>query len=302
VRRVLLTGARGFIGRHAVEPLLARGHEVHAVTSRPPPQTARRGLHWHRTDLLERGAGRALIIDVKPSDLLHFAWFAEPGAFWTSPENERWVDATMDLLEAFADAGGRRTVIAGSCAEYDWSAESPFSEIATPLRPATLYGRSKHELRIRAEDLAATRGLSLAWGRIFFVFGPDEHPDRLVASVIRALLQQKRAETTAGEQVRDFIYAPELARAFVALLDSNVNGAVNVATGEAVSVRSLAEMIADQVGHPELLVSGALPSRAGEPPALVADTGQLRKEVGWTPALGLAEALVRTVKWWREEA
>src|SRR5207244_636415 len=141
---------------------------------------------------------------------LHFAWFAEPGAFWTSPENERWRAASLELLEGFVAAGGRRAVVAGSCAEYEWGGDERCSETATPLRPATAYGGSELALWRRAARLEQ---LSLGWGLIFFVFGPGEHPQRLVSSVARALLRGDPAETSTGEQVRDFIYAPELADA-----------------------------------------------------------------------------------------
>ena len=90
MKSVLLTGASGFIGRHCLAPLLSRGYEVHAISSR----TARRPLadvHWHIADLLDYSQITELVREVKPAHLLHLAWYAEPGRYWQAPENLRWV-------------------------------------------------------------------------------------------------------------------------------------------------------------------------------------------------------------------
>lgn len=299
-RRVLVTGATGFVGRNALAPLLARGFEVHAVSSRAPLTDAPGAVRWHRADLLDGTAREALVADVAPTDLLHLAWYAEPGRFWRSPENLRWAAASVELLRAFAQAGGRRAALAGTCAEYAWESETHCVEGRTPLEPATLYGAAKHALRIVAEAFAAEVGLSLAWGRIFFLYGPHEDPRRLVSSVAQALVAGRVAETSHGEQVRDFLYAPELADAFAAVLDSEVTGAVNVASGQPVRLRELVVAVAAAAGRPDLLALGARPANPSEPDVLTADVTRLRDEVGWRPALTLEEGVERTVRWWRE--
>lgn len=296
-RTVLVTGATGFVGRPALAPLVARGFEVHAVARRPGP--AQEGVRWHSADLL---GDTSLLARLAPTDLLHLAWYAEPGAFWRSDENLRWVSASLELLRAFADAGGRRAVLAGTCAEYAWGRETHCVEGRTPLDPATLYGASKHGLRVVAEAFAAERELSLAWGRIFFLFGPHEDPRRLVSSVARALVAGEPAPTSHGEQWRDFLFAPELADAFAALLVSDVRGAVNVASGTPVRIRDVVTAVAAAAGRPELLRLGARPGSPGEPESLTASVDRLRDEVGWVPRRSLAEAVEETVAWWRAVA
>jgi nucleoside-diphosphate-sugar epimerase len=303
VTRVLVTGASGFIGRMTLDALLARGHEVHAVTSRPdaerPPAA---GLRWHAADLLTPGAERGVLDAVAPSHLMHLAWYAEPGRFWRAPENLLWVEASLRLLRGFADAGGRRAVIAGTCAEYAWTDDTHCVERRTPLEPATLYGTSKHALRLIAEAYAAQADLSLAWGRIFFVFGPFEHPNRLVSSVARALVRGEEALTSHGEQVRDFMCSTDLGDAFSALLHSSVEGPVNVASGEPVRIRDLVEQVAEAAGRPDLLRLGARPAAPGEPTSLTADVTRLRDEVGWTPPQMLRKRVAETVEWWQSQA
>lgn len=309
-----MTGAGGFVGRHTLRPLLDAGLEVHAVGLRLLAPELPSDVLWHRADLLNPGAIHALVREVRPSHLLHLAWYTRPGAFWSAAENLDWVAGSLTLLRAFGELGGQRAVLAGSCAEYAWrprthcveerqiSAVGDLREarMPTPTRPATLYGAAKHALHILAEAWARQADLALAWGRIFHLYGPHEDPARLVGGVARALLRGEEARCTHGRQVRDFLYAPELGAAFAALLACDVTGPVNMASGEAVRVADVVAAIAAAVGSPELVRLGALAADPQEPERLTADVGRLRDEVGWAPSLDLRGGAEETVSWWRE--
>lgn len=291
---VLITGATGLLGRHAVAALEKRGYRVHGL--------ARKDAE-HAVDLFDTEAVRACLETLRPSHLLHLAWITEPGRYWTAPENLEWQSESLDLVRAFHAAGGRRAVIAGSCAEYDWETlpDKPIDE-GFACRPASLYGSSKNALRIAIAALARKRVLSYAWGRIFYLYGGPEPVERLVPSVARALLSGEEAKCGSGTGRRDFIEVRDAGAAFAALVDSDVAGPVNIASGESHTIAEVAQTIAEIVGRPELLRLGALDDRPGEPATLTADIRKLRQDVGFTPAVALREGLAEAVRFWRSSA
>jgi nucleoside-diphosphate-sugar epimerase len=187
--------------------------------------------------------------------------------------------------------------MAGTCAEYDWNYEL-YSEQTTPLKPATLYGVCKHALQGIVDAFCRQTGVSYAWGRIFFLYGPNEHPDRLVSSVIRSLLQGEPAHCSHGNQLRDFLHVEDVAHAFVMLLDSDMEGAVNIGQGNPTSIREVVEIIGDQLHGRQLIQLGSLPAPPLDPPSLIADTHRL-KSIGWYPKYTLKTGLEQTIAWWK---
>jgi nucleoside-diphosphate-sugar epimerase len=288
--RLLVTGASGFIGRQVLARL-PQFDEIHAAGRTPPHHRAVEAVTWHAADLRDPQAAAALIADVTPTHLLHLAWNAEHGVFWTAPDNERWADATIALADSFVGRGGLRFVGAGTCAEYDWtSLDHPCREDLTAVLPATPYGRAKLRAWRHIEHLMSGTTASATWGRIFLLYGPGEDPRRLVPSIANALRDGRRAPVTEGRQVRDFLHVSDVARAFVALLMADVRGAVNIGSGEPVTVRHIADMLGTIAGRPDLIDYGAIPMRAADPPLLVADVTKLRS-IGWVPHVTLREGL-----------
>lgn len=298
-RRVLLTGATGFIGRNCIAPLVGRGFEVVAAynTRAPAPMP---GVRWVQADLLEVGAPVRLIAQTGPTHLLHLAWYVEPGKMITSPDNLAWVRASLELLQAFHEAGGQRCVFGGSCYEYDWR-HGYCVEGLTPLTPDTLYGSAKAGLAQTLLGYCASTGLSGAWSRLFFLYGPHENPRRLMPSVLLSLLDGKEALSSHGNQIRDYMHVRDAAEGLVALLDTDARGAYNVASGAALTIRSIIETLGELTGRTDLLRLGALPARANDAPLVLADVQAARRDFGWAASIGLREGLQDTLAWWRAQ-
>lgn len=296
--RVLVTGASGFIGSHCLEPLLARGYDVHAVASREIPFKLE-GVTWHRADLLDDRERAAVVSRVEPTHLLHLAWFVAPGKVIDAVVNLDWTRASLGLYKEFVTCGGQRVVTAGSSYEYDWRF-GYCSEDVTPLAPDTVYGACKKALGDLVSAYAGACEVASAWARIFFLYGPREHPDRLVSSVVRSLLTDAPAMCSHGEQIRDYLYVEDVGDALASLLDSEVVGAVNVGSGRPIALKELVAAIGDKLGKPELIRLGAIPARANDAPLVLADVTRLADVVGWAPAYDIDAGLERTIHWWSD--
>lgn len=298
MNKVLITGASGFIGRHCLPLLLEQGYEIHSISRYP--LSIDPSIHWHHVDLLDRLNVTQLMAQIKPSHLLHLAWYAVPGKYWTALENFQWVQASLDLLQAFKEYGGERVVMAGSCAEYDWQ-YGYCDESITPLNPQSPYGICKHSLALMLDAFCKQADISAAWGRIFWLYGQFESPNRLVSSVIKSLLSKNTAQCSAGNQIRDFLYVKDVADALVQILGSNLTGAINIASGMPISIRTLVEYIGTILERVDLLQFSPQNDLHREAPLVVANVRRLRSELLWTPSYSLPQGLESSINFWKHE-
>lgn len=302
MKKVLVTGANGFIGRHTLQPLVDQGFEVHAVTSKPiNSHTVNVNCTWQIVNLLDLAKIKELVLTVKATHLLHFAWYNIPGKCLTSEENFLWVQASLELLRQFREQGGERVVMVGSGLEYDWN-YGYCSEDLTPRKPHTIYGVCKNALQEMLKAYSEITQLSSAWGRIFNVYGPYDHPKRLVSSVICSLIQNQPALCSHGNQLRDYLYVQDVANAFASLLENqNITGAINIASGQPITVKEVVYKIAEQLGKTNLLRLGAIHPSVNEPPLFVANVNRLVEEVSFLPRYSLDTSLEQTIQWWNKK-
>ena len=296
--RVLITGASGFLGRHVTAAFVMAGHDVIGI-GRHPRDKARisTDIDYHQVDLLSLKNLTSLFKNLNVDTLIHLAWDVTPG-YWSSLNNLDWLAAGITLYRSAVEGGVGRIVTAGTCAEYDWGRSEYLSPETTPLTLATLYGKTKNALRDITESASAITGISLAWGRLFLPYGPYESQERLVPAVINSLLQKKIAQCTYGVQERDFIFASDVAKAFVTLAESNYCGSVNIASGECHKVKDIVNILIDIIGGN--VEFGAIPTRDNEPPRLAADVSHLRS-LGFQCSTDLRKGLEITVEWWRQQ-
>jgi len=290
--RVLVTGGNGFIGRHATRFLSESGWDVHLASRSNIP--AIDGIEQHQVDLLDPQACQQIVTKIAPSHLLHLAWYTKHGEFWSSAENMRWVAASLHLLHCFRKGGGKRAVMAGSCAEYKWRAGA-CHETHTPLEPHTYYGTSKLALQQVGQGYAERSGMEFLWGRIFHAYGPGEDRARLVPDLMHKLLAGEVAPCRAANHVRDFTHAADLGALFAKLVEHDLTGALNLGSGIKVSLGEVAETIARLCDREDLLELQQKPDTDGQPETLVPDLERLRSHVDWTPSKDLESGLAEIV-------
>lgn len=295
--KVLVSGAGGFVGKFLLPLLAEQGFTVHALLRAGAERPA--GAHFfHEADLLAPERARRLVEEVRPSHLVHLAWCTGPSTYLDSPENRLWVAASLELAQAFAEAGGSRAVFTGSCYEYGKS-ESPCSEAQTPLMPENLYGECKKELFHKLTGTLAQSPASFCWVRPFFLFGPGGKPGRLLPLVARSVLAGEKTPPVLGALIRDYLYVEDAALAFALLLSSEIAGPVNLASGSGVSLYLLVRALCSLLGREEL-IRWAEDRQGRYAPSIVADIGRLRDEAGFRPRFSLDQGLAATARWCRE--
>ena len=295
MRRVIVTGANGFVGKHVIDALQPYDIEIHAI-SRSKRTSKPNKVIWHQVDLFDSGQVEGLLKTIKPDGMIHLAWDTTPGLYWTSIDNYRWVEASLCLVRLFQENGGRRVIVTGSCAEYDWSS-GVLKEESTELNYSSAYSLSKNHLQSLLSNYAAQTCLSFAWARLFFLYGPCEPEKKLVPSIITSFLKKEVAKCTSGELKRDYLFVSDAAEALVALLMSQFIGLVNIGSGKAVKISSLVYKISELFPESEIL-EPENNSKSDFP--LVESSINIIKSIGWVPKVSLDEGLRLTIDWWRE--
>ncbi len=297
-QRVLITGGSGFIGKHVLAQGARLGAEMHAIAL---PGKLASGATTYSATLTDRTRVFEIVQQVRPAAVIHLAAAGvTSGTHALDMLLHVNVTGTDNLLAALAAASLRpRIILAGSGYEYGASAE-PIPESAQ-LAPASPYGVSKAAAALCAGMYAGTLPMTLL--RFFNAYGPGEPAQRLGPYIINCGVQGQIAEVTPCEQIRDFMYAPDLAQLIWQVLrhmpDAPGLGVYNVGSGQPIVLKDFIGLLVAELrrrGLETTLAYGARPYRAGEPMVYVADTRRLVQEFGWRPATSLEAGVRQTVE------
>lgn len=269
--RVLVTGATGFVGRQVVKALSAENMQLRLLVRNGKEnfyQSLGKDVEVIPTkDLFSESISWWAMHCTKVDVIIHLAWHAEPGEYLTSPKNLDCLIGSLNMVKGAVSAGVKRIVGIGTCFEYDLSKGE--LSIETPIKPMTLYAATKAALYMTFESLPAAHPLEFAWCRLFYLYGEGEDSRRLVAYLHSKIKKGEKVELTSGEQIRDYLDVKDAGQMIVNVALSNQTGPINICSGVGITVRKIAEKIADQYGKSNLLQFGARAENIIDPPCVV---------------------------------
>ena len=288
--RLLVTGGSGFLGGALVRRAVAAGHAVAVLTRRVQADSGN-GVTTVIGSL--EAPPWDEIAAFEPDTVVHAAWIATPGVYLDSPENADWQRWSEAFAVGLPGVGVRHLTVLGTCIEYAVTGQ-PLNESTTPLDPRSPYARAKVGLNQALERALAGSGMTLGWARIFYPYGPGEHPARLASSLLARIRSGQPLVLRTPHSTKDYIHEDDVGSALLTLAQDRFEGPVNVGTGEGVTIEAFARLLARLAGRPDLVTLPADPVR--DPlDHVVADAGRLRS-MGWKPRVALVDGLRRFVE------
>jgi nucleoside-diphosphate-sugar epimerase len=270
-RRVFLTGATGFVGRQVLRSLLEKditivcavreGSDGESLAAPNIERCVVTGDLFAEEDCWWRRELQGIDL------IVHVAWYAEPGKYQFSEKNLDCLIGTLRMARAAAASGVKRVVGVGTCFEYQQS-DRPLSAHA-PLAPSSPYAACKAAAYFAMSQALPASGVEFAWCRLFYLHGEGEDPRRLVPTLRQSLREGRAADLTSGNHVRDFLDVCEAGRQIAEIALSDKIGPFNICSGRPVTVREMAQLIADEYGRRDLLNFGARKDNPVDPPYVV---------------------------------
>jgi dTDP-6-deoxy-L-talose 4-dehydrogenase (NAD+) len=270
VKRILITGGTGFVGRQVVRSLSKKDVEMTLVVRNGKENAVKdidcvkkiitsqdifvENRHWWTSAC--KG------IDI----VIHAAWYVEPGQYLESEKNADCLIGSIELVRGAASAKVGKFVGIGTCFEYELSASR--LSIQTPLKPLTTYAAAKTALFTFCSSYLPCRGIDFAWCRLFYLYGEGEDGRRLVPYVRGKISKGEVAELTCGKQIRDYLDVSQAGVQIAEIALGREVGPVNICSGLATTIRDLAEKIADEYGRSDLLSFGRKDENINEPPCV----------------------------------
>lgn len=300
---VILTGATGFVGSHVLAGLLKMKAKVGLIL-RPGTNPWRIQALLPSCTLIEQdletiNLSEDQIKSFKPEALIHTAW---DGVTNDKRNNSQQITnniiAAQNLFNVMQKAGVKTIIGLGSQAEY-----GPANQLVnekTPTEPTTLYGVAKLAVYHLLKVLCEQNNIRFVWQRLFSSYGPKDHPSWFIPFLINELMQGREPDMTAGTQLWDYIFVEDVASAILATLsNTGASGVFNLGSGEALTIRSMAELIRDQINPDLSLGFGKVPFRPDQVMHLQADIQRLNDLAFWKPQVSFLEGCTQTIEWYK---
>lgn len=297
-KKILVTGATGYIGTQICSELMKNGYDIHALVY-PEISQNLNSITQYPLDLMNKGAITDFFKNNSFEKMIHLAWYVGPKC-QISPLNIEWLEASLHLIKTFWENGGKTVLVSGSMSEYDFS-YGWCSENKTPLDSLSLYGQTKAALYQILEKFCKFHDLDLKWARIFNIYGLNEKKTRLIPYVINAMINNEDVNVSHCNQIQNYLHVKDVARAIVMFLESSVSGAVNIASDEPIRLKDMIEFCKEELKYKKDVNYGAIKASFDQP-FLTGDNSILKNEIGWKQTIDIKDGLKETINWWKNHA
>jgi len=295
-KKILVTGATGFIGSHLCRRLLEYDTKVHGISRNPPPQD-REDIHWWRGDLVDFEFMKKVMVEAKPDIIFHLGSYVAGSRSLelVLPTFHSNLTSTVNLLTAATQVGCHRIILAGSMEEPENGSDCavPCSPYAAAKWASNGYARMFHTLYQTPVDIA----------RIFMVYGPGQNDlKKLIPYVILSLLRGESPNLTSGHRQIDWIYVDDVVHGLIAMAcASNLQGdIIDLGSGELITIQDVVKKLVEIIDSEIAPRFGSLPERPLEQ-IRIARVSESAAKIHWNPQISLDEGLERTVSWYRKQ-
>ena len=264
---IAITGSSGFVGKKILSEITKFDDLVIKKLLRDTNVENKSPNDFYTKDLFSESIDNLTIALTGVHTLIHLAWYVEPGKYLQSEINLHCLNGTLNLAIAAKKAGVKKIVGIGTCFEYDLSQGT--LSIESSIKPTTLYAAAKVSAFNCLNEFCKESNIDFLWCRLFYLFGDGEDERRLVPYIENRLKNNLPAELTSGNQIRDFLEVTEAAQIILNYTLNNINGPKNICSGVGITVRELAEQIADKYNRRDLLKFGARHDNIVDPPCVI---------------------------------
>lgn len=299
-KRVLVTGANGYIGKHLTRRLILEGARVYGIGLSENYNT---DINFIKCDISDGSAVKTVLDSIKPQGIFHLAAY---GLEAKDSDINKAVDinikGTVNLIEGSSDNSNLEVFI-NTGSEFEYGNKDKVIFENDVLEPLNEYSTTKAAATLISHSLAQKYNIPIITLRLFSIYGGFERTNRFMPYIINCILEGKTANLTGCEQIRDYMYIEDVVDAYIHAYKffSKKSEIVNICTNNPVSLKTIVEIIENIINKPCKINFGALPYRQNEMWKLVGDNRKARELIKWIPKTEIRDGLEKTIEFYRRE-
>jgi len=236
MKKILITGSTGFIGNSLVNFFLSKKYDVFAISRK---NISNSKIQFIKVNIFDHKKINKIIKKIKPDYLIHLAWEADPKKYLNSKNNFQWLHSSLNLYLNFCKHGGKRALITGSCAEYDFN-KFFLKEDFIKKKNYTRYSLCKETFLNHAFKISKIYNTQLLWARLFWIYGLNQKKGRLIPDLIKSAKNKKKIYLKNPNFFINLLNVHDVSVALFKAFKSQLNGIINIADKKNIKVIDIA--------------------------------------------------------------